>query len=98
MTMDQAVILGGVEGLTEHLPVSSTGHLLLAEQLMGIGDSASLTGAAQENAKEAADAYTICIQAGAILAVLLLCKRSQDTPSAAFIPFRGSAACSYTGV
>jgi undecaprenyl-diphosphatase len=67
MSIWQAVVLGVVEGVTEYLPVSSTGHLLLAEHAMGMG--------AQEerpDAKEAADAYTICIQAGAIVAVLWL--------------------------
>lgn len=63
MTWWQAVILGIVEGLTEYLPVSSTGHLLVIQELLGIG-----TGSA--SAKEAADAYAICIQAGAIVAVL----------------------------
>ncbi|MCC6580488.1 MAG: undecaprenyl-diphosphate phosphatase [Phycisphaeraceae bacterium] len=59
----QAVILGIVEGLTEYLPVSSTGHLLVAQSLLGIGTQG-------DKAKEAADAYAICIQAGAIVAVL----------------------------
>ncbi|MGA0175316.1 MAG: undecaprenyl-diphosphate phosphatase [Chthoniobacterales bacterium] len=54
----QALILGLVEGLTEYLPVSSTGHLLLAQRLMGIESS------------DVSDAFAICIQAGAIVAVL----------------------------
>ncbi len=63
MTWWQAIILGVVEGLTEYLPVSSTGHLLVVQGLLGIGtDSAE--------ANKAANAYAICIQAGAILAVL----------------------------
>jgi undecaprenyl-diphosphatase len=63
MDLIQAFILGLVEGLTEYLPVSSTGHLLLAQRLMGIASS------------DAADAFAICIQAGAILAVLGLYHR-----------------------
>lgn len=70
MTTGQAIVLGLVEGFTEYLPVSSTGHLLLAERIMGIGDKTALTINEQERDKEAADAYAICIQAGAIIAVL----------------------------
>jgi len=63
MTWWQAIILGLVEGLTEYLPVSSTGHLLIAQNLLGIGTES-------QDAWEAANAYAICIQAGAIVAVL----------------------------
>ena len=59
----QAFILGVIEGITEYLPISSTGHLIVAQRLMDIG-----TGGPQ--AKEAADAFAVCIQGGAILAVL----------------------------
>lgn len=71
MTRNQAAILGVVEGVTEYLPVSSTGHLLLAERILGIGNEAS-SPVGKERTKEAVDAYTICIQVGAILAVLWL--------------------------
>ena len=70
MTIGQAVVLGVVEGLTEYLPVSSTGHLLLAERLMGIGYSKSASAMENQRIKDAANAYAICIQAGAIIAVL----------------------------
>jgi undecaprenyl-diphosphatase len=72
MTNAQALVLGVIEGVTEYLPVSSTGHLLLAERIMSIGDDPSQSPDRQEHTKEATDAYTICIQAGAILAVLWL--------------------------
>lgn len=56
----QSVILGVVEGLTEFLPVSSTGHLTIAEKLLGLSvDDAGVT------------AFTAIIQVGAIVAVLL---------------------------
>lgn len=69
MTITEAAILGIVEGLTEYLPVSSTGHLLLAEKIMGVGEDPTLSAGEQVRDKKAADAYAICIQAGAIIAV-----------------------------
>ena len=68
MSTAQAAILGIIEGLTEYLPVSSTGHLLLAERIMGIGGDSVADG--NQGRQDAIEAYTICIQAGAIIAVL----------------------------
>lgn len=63
LTILQAVILGVVEGVTEYLPISSTGHLLVTERILGIATNTKET-------KDAADAFAISIQGGAILAVI----------------------------
>lgn len=52
----QAIFLGVVEGLTEFLPISSTGHLYLSQRLIGYKDSAEI--------------FTVVIQVGAIAAVI----------------------------
>jgi undecaprenyl-diphosphatase len=73
MNLAQALVLGVVEGITEYLPISSTGHLLLAQRAMGIGGGSQRSQSSEGSGrKEASDAYAICIQGGAILAVLLL--------------------------
>ena len=64
LTAAKAALLGLVEGLTEFLPISSTGHLIVTERLVDVGQHSST--------KDAADTYTVTIQAGAILAVVLL--------------------------
>lgn len=60
MNISQAIILGIIEGITEFLPVSSTGHMIIASSLMGIA-SESFT-----------KAFTVAIQLGAILSVMVL--------------------------
>lgn len=60
MTIFQAVILAIVEGLTEFLPVSSTGHMIIASSMMGIASD------------EFVKMFTVAIQLGAILSVIVL--------------------------
>lgn len=54
----QSILIGIVEGLTEYLPVSSTGHILLTQKILGI------------EATESSNAFAVVVQVGAILAVL----------------------------
>lgn len=60
MTIFESVIIAIVEGLTEFLPVSSTGHMILVEGIMGMQNTEYLR------------AFTVMIQFGAILSVLML--------------------------
>lgn len=63
---EEALLFGLVEGVTEFLPVSSTGHLILANEALGREAHSDKAG------EDALNAYLIVIQAGAILAVGLL--------------------------
>ncbi|TAH01506.1 MAG: undecaprenyl-diphosphate phosphatase [Sphingobacteriales bacterium] len=60
MSIIESIIIAIVEGLTEFLPVSSTGHMIIAEKLMGM-ESTNFT-----------KLYTVAIQLGAIMAVVVL--------------------------
>lgn len=60
MTYLQALILAIIEGLTEFLPVSSTGHMVIASSIMGIGED------------DFVKLFEVAIQLGAILAVVAL--------------------------
>ena len=64
------ILLGLVEGITEYLPISSTGHLLISNEILGLNSDIPISD--EYSLKEAAFAYIIIIQAGAILAVLYL--------------------------
>ncbi|MEZ5322286.1 MAG: undecaprenyl-diphosphate phosphatase [Microthrixaceae bacterium] len=63
LTWLKAAVLGVVEGITEFLPVSSTGHLVVASRLMGLPSRKGSAGL------DAINTYTIAIQFGAIVAV-----------------------------
>jgi undecaprenyl-diphosphatase len=60
----QAVVLGAVEGITEFLPVSSTGHLTIVEKLFGF-----------DIAADDITAFTAIIQSGAVLATLIFLRK-----------------------
>ena len=60
MTWFEAIIIAIVEGLTEFLPVSSTGHMIITQGLLGM------------HSDEFIKAFTVIIQFGAILSVIVL--------------------------
>ncbi len=83
MDIFQAVIIGVIEGFTEFLPISSTGHMIVAGKFLGIPES------------EVINAYEIIIQFSAILAVMLIYREKITFKkidlwmkiSVAFLPF-----------
>jgi undecaprenyl-diphosphatase len=60
MDIVQSIIIGIVEGITEFLPISSTGHMIITEKFLAVPDN------------EFTRAFTVAIQLGAILAVVVL--------------------------
>ena len=64
MTSIQSIIIGVVEGLTEFLPISSTAHMRITENLLGISTKDDYT-----------KMFTVAIQLGAILSVLVLYRK-----------------------
>ena len=60
MTVFEAIVIAIVEGITEFLPISSTGHMIIAEKILGM------------NIDEFTKAFTVNIQFGAILSVVVL--------------------------
>ncbi len=68
MTILEAILVAIVEGLTEFLPISSTGHMIITEKLLGVPDN------------EFTKLFTVGIQLGAILAVVVLYWKKFMTP------------------
>ena len=60
MTVIESIIIAIVEGITEFIPISSTGHMIIAEKLLHTTEN------------EFTKVFTVAIQLGAILAVLVL--------------------------
>ena len=60
MDILQAIIIGIIEGITEFLPISSTGHMIITEKLLGVQET------------EFTKLFTVAIQLGAILSVVVL--------------------------
>jgi undecaprenyl-diphosphatase len=77
-TYGRALVTGTVEGVTEYLPVSSTGHMIISDRLLGVPNDPHITVAGLTDRKgrpisleRVADDYIVIIQIGAILAVFV---------------------------
>ncbi|MEV6635408.1 undecaprenyl-diphosphate phosphatase [Actinoplanes sp. NPDC051470] len=74
MNIVEAVLLGAIEGVTEFLPISSTGHLTIAEKLLGYRiDDPDIT------------AFTAIIQSGAVLATVIFLRKDLSRIIAAWV-------------
>ncbi len=76
MTTAESILLGTIQGITEFLPVSSSGHLLLAEHFMGT--------------KDAGLAYDVMLHMGTLLAVLAYFRSDWLEMARGLFPRRGS--------
>ena len=82
----KAAIMGVVQGLTEFLPISSTGHLILAGALLGFDD-------------EKAKVFDIAIQTGAIFVVILVCwQKIRETVALTTRPGTVQTAIAWSGL
>jgi len=77
-TYGRALVTGTVEGVTEYLPVSSTGHMIISDRLLGVPNDPHITVTGLTDRKgraisleRVADDYIVIIQIGAILAVFV---------------------------
>ncbi len=61
MTIVESIIIAVVEGITEFIPISSTAHMRITENLLGISNTDKFT-----------EVFTVAIQLGAILSVVVL--------------------------
>ncbi|MEM1295426.1 MAG: undecaprenyl-diphosphate phosphatase, partial [Verrucomicrobiota bacterium] len=69
MNLLEAIILGIVQGFTEFLPISSSGHLVLVGELLGI--EAEAGEGADEDAKAAKIMFAVAVHVGTLLSVLV---------------------------
>jgi undecaprenyl-diphosphatase len=77
-TYGRALVTGTVEGITEYLPVSSTGHMIVSDRMLGVSNDPHVTVSGLTDRKgrpisleRVADDYIVIIQIGAILAVFV---------------------------
>ena len=77
-TYGRALVTGTVEGITEYLPVSSTGHMIISDRMLGVSNDPHVTVSGLTDRKgrpisleRVADDYIVIIQIGAILAVFV---------------------------